>query len=383
MSSTPVSAGFLPLVDAAPLIVALELGFAEEEGLALSLTRAPSWSGLRDLLAFGQVDAASMLSPVPVASALGLGGLPARIDALMVTSLGGEAVAASLPLAAKMRMAGYSFDFADANAARDSLRAVGEPLRIGIPFPFSMHAELLYRWLGEAIDVHTVPPPMMADAVAAGDVDLFIVGEPWGSVAVERGVGQLLLPGTAIWPASPNKVLAMRHEQVEADPDLTGGLMRAVWRACRWLALPENRLATSEILARPAYLDLSSEIIERILSGRVVVSPDGEERSADRIVEFFSGCATFPWRSQAEWIGDRLAARHGLEPAAARRIAREVFRSDLYRQHLGPAGADLPAASSRLEGAVKERGLHPAAQGRVMLLPDAFFDRAIFDPDLR
>ena len=54
MTGVPVSAGFIPLVDAAPLIIAREIGFADEEGLALSLTRAPSWSTLRDMLAFGR-----------------------------------------------------------------------------------------------------------------------------------------------------------------------------------------------------------------------------------------------------------------------------------------------------------------------------------------
>ena len=42
MSATPLTLGFLPLVDSAPLIVADALGFAAEEGLALILLPAPS-----------------------------------------------------------------------------------------------------------------------------------------------------------------------------------------------------------------------------------------------------------------------------------------------------------------------------------------------------
>jgi NitT/TauT family transport system ATP-binding protein len=61
---TTLKLGFIPLVDAAPLIVAEEMGFAAEEGPALDLVRAPSWSALRDQLSFGRVDAAHMLSPV-------------------------------------------------------------------------------------------------------------------------------------------------------------------------------------------------------------------------------------------------------------------------------------------------------------------------------
>lgn len=360
MSLLPVTAGFLPLIDAAPLIIARELGFAEEEGLSLSLRRATSWSELRDLLAFCQLDAASLLSPISVAGALGLGGGATAFDALMVTSLGGEAIAFSDSIAGRL----HGVDMGSPAAIRDALPM---PLRIGVPFPFSIHAELIHCWLGEGIDVATVPPAHLPDAMAAGDLDLFIVGEPWATSAVERGVAAFIMPATAIWRAPPDKVLAMRHDRAEGDPDLTGRIMRAVWRACRWLAMPKNLPVASEIMAREAYLDLPADLIER---------------SMESGIQFFDGCATFPWRSQAEWIGARLAARHGLDVAKARSDAKAVFRTDLYRQHLGAAGADLPAASSRIEGAVSERGMYPASAGKVILLPDTFFDGSIFDPDL-
>ncbi|MCG6112987.1 MAG: ABC transporter substrate-binding protein, partial [Paracoccus sp.] len=71
--SDPMRLGYLPLTDAAPLIVAHELGFAAEEGLALELIRAGSWAQARDLLGTGAVDAAHMLVPMPIAQTLGLG----------------------------------------------------------------------------------------------------------------------------------------------------------------------------------------------------------------------------------------------------------------------------------------------------------------------
>ncbi|RYD87564.1 MAG: nitrate transporter, partial [Sphingomonadales bacterium] len=41
---TPLSIAFLPLTDSAPLIVARERGFAEAEGIALTLVRDTSWA---------------------------------------------------------------------------------------------------------------------------------------------------------------------------------------------------------------------------------------------------------------------------------------------------------------------------------------------------
>ena len=148
MSATTLSVGFIPLVDAAPLVLAQEMGFAAEEGITLDLRRAPSWSSLRDMLSFGKVEAAHMLSPVPIATALGLGGAGAPLSAVSVLSVNGNVIGISRALADRLRDAGHDFAFNDARAAGLALIAAsGAGLRIGVPFPFSMHAELVYYWL--------------------------------------------------------------------------------------------------------------------------------------------------------------------------------------------------------------------------------------------
>ena len=60
--------------------------------------------------------------------------------------------------------------------------------------------------------------------------------------------------------------------------------------------------------------------------------------------------------------------------------ARAVFRSDLFRAHLGPAGAEIPGASDKLEGSLDRPVVVAARSGHLILAPDAFFDGAIFDP---
>ena len=388
MIAAQLSVGFLPLVDAAPLIVAHEMGFAAEESIALDLRRAPSWSSVRDLLTFGRVEAAHMLSPVPVAAALGLGGTGTALSAVSVLSVNGNCIGVSNALAAKLRAHGHDFGFRDARAAGEALIAVcDQPLRLGVPFPFSMHAELLYYWLSalglpapQSVDIRTVPPSLMADALKAGEIDTFCVGEPWGSMAVENGVGTLLLPGNAIWKFAPEKVLAVRSDWAAAEPDLLGRLIRATWRAGRWLAEPGAPTLAAELLSRKEYLDLPPEILDRALTGRMVISPQGEERSVEGFVEFHRGAANFPWRSQAEWIGMQLAARTGLDRTTAARAARGVFRSDLYRDALSPTRADLPGASSKMEGALSEETAVASVGGRLFLGPDSFFDGRIFEP---
>lgn len=386
--SRPFHLAFVPLVDAAPLIVADALGFAEEEGLQFILHPAPSWAALRDMLALGQVDAAQMLAPMPVAAALGLMRGPVGYDALCVLNLNGNVIGVSNALAAKMRDAGHKFGFADARAAGLALLAAGGVLRIGVPFAFSMHAELVQYWLtalgaGRAtLDIRTVPPPRMAEALAAGEIDAFCVGEPWGSAAVAMGAGQLLLPGHAIWASAPEKVLATRAGWADENPKRAGAVLRAIWRAARWLGTGENHTIAAELLATFGGLGVAAETIERALTGRLVIDALGTERPVPDFIKFHAGAANFPWRSQAAWIGAALARRHGLDPMAATKTAMASFRCDLYRLHLREAGADLPGASEKLEGALAAPSAVPGERGQLILPADRFFDARIFDPNL-
>lgn len=384
---TRLRLGYVPLLDAAPLIVAHELGFAAEEGLALDLVRITAWAQSRDMLGAGVIDAAHMLVPMAIAQALGLGPRLPDFDLVMFLSHGGQVFAVNAQIEARLRQAGHPFDFADARAAGLALRhVVPDRLRVGVPFVFSTQFELTSHWLGacgfapEQVQVVTVPPPRMADAVAAGEVDAFCVGEPWTSFAVERSLAALLLPGPSIWRAAPEKALVLRRDFAETRPDTTGALMRAVWRAGRWLDDPDHRGSAAEILSRPEYLDLPSELAERGLTGKFMINSTGELREAPGFLAFNAGGASFPWKSIAALFASRIAARHGLDPQAAMDRAMARFRTDLYRQHLRAAGAGLPGASARLEGALAQDRTVPAEKGQMILRADRFFDGFTFEP---
>jgi len=390
MRTVSIPVAYMPLVDAAPVIVAQEMSFAEAEGISLDLVAAPSWSSLRDMLAFGRVDAAHMLSPVPVAMAARIGGMATELSAVSMLSMNGNVLGVGKTLEGRLRDRGFGFDFEDAVAAAEALAAVrDDKIVFGVPFPFSMHVELLHYWCertalsGGAVEIRTIPPPLMANALASGDVDAFFVGEPWGSVAVDEGAGALLLPGKAIWAAAPEKVLATRRAWADTEPDLVGRLMRAVWRAGRWLDRPESRLTASEILARKTYLDVSPELIDRALSGRLTVSSAGEVRHVPGFLRFHEGAANFPWRSQAKWMAARLTARHAPGQPMDLDALAAVYRTDLYRAHMAGSGADLPGASEKLEGAILGEMAVASTEGNLILPSDRFFDGSIFDPQPR
>ena len=375
MSDRVLNCGYLPLVDCAPLVIAKELGFAAEQGLDLNLVRQPSWSALRDMLALGHLDAAQMLSPMPVAMSIGQGGLPAQVDTLMVLSVNGTIFGVSNALAGDLG----DVAFGQADTLLQALKSRrSKPLRIGVPFHYSMHRLLLSYWTsvgdGLAIEEITVPPPRMADAVADGFVDAFWVGEPWGSVAVQQNVGQIMMTGADVWKFAPEKVLAARHEWVETNPDTARRLMRAVFLAAAWLDVPKNRTLAVEILARSEHLSMSPDLIDPALSGQIVAQLNCAPRPTERFVQFHKHAATFPWRSQAAWIASQLGA-----DAAGIQKAKSCFRSDLYRQFLDGVGADMPGASEKVEGALHYETAVASTSGHMILAPDAFFDGRAFD----
>ncbi|HUG61421.1 MAG TPA: ABC transporter substrate-binding protein, partial [Methylomirabilota bacterium] len=216
-----VRAGFLPLLDAAILVAAHERGFAEAEGIALTLVRDTSWANIRDRMAVGHFDVAHMLAPMPIAARLGLLPMPLDVVAPMALGLGGNAVTVSESLARTMVEQGWSPGL-DAEAAGRAVaaavrsragRGLGR-LTIAVVHPYSGHNYDLRYWLAASgvhpdrdVDIVVLPPPSMPEALASGRLDAFCVGEPWNSVAVDAGVGVIVTSKASIWRSSPEKVL--------------------------------------------------------------------------------------------------------------------------------------------------------------------------------
>lgn len=375
MSGTVLNCGYVPLVDCAPLVIAAELGFAADEGLTLNLVKQPSWSALRDMLALGHLDVAQMLSPLPIAMTLGLSGMQTAIDCLMVLSVNGTVFGVSNEIASALG----EVPFGEAAALRDRLAGLDQaPLRIGVPFPFSMHRLLLSYWAGSNPNVKfeavTIPPPRMADAVSEGQVDAFWVGEPWGSAIVHRGLGRILMTGRDVWGFAPEKVLATRHDWVEAHADETRRLMRAIFHAARWLDADKNKPLAVEILGRSEHLNLTADIIDPAVTGFITPAQSEPPIAVDRFLVFHAHAASFPWRSQAALIADQL----GADSAGVAR-AKQCFRADLFRANLGPIGVDLPGASEKIEGSMRYETAVASTRGHMILAQDAFFDGKTHD----
>lgn len=388
---TPLSIAFLPLTDSAVLVAAHEMGFAREAGIALDLVRTESWATVRDRLVYGQVQAAHMLAPLAIAVTLGLSQHPAAIAAPFKLSLNGNALTMSNAFAAALdpdRTRRVNDPLA---AAHDFAAAIGLHHRkpvVGIVHRFSSHALMLRYWLGSAgidpdrdLALRVLPPSLMAEALRAGEIDGFTAGEPWSSVAVAEGLGEIVAIGSRIWQRGVEKVLAMRADWMEANPELVDRLLVALSHAAAWCDDPANRQELAKLLARPEYVGQPVERLMPALSGKMIVRAGDAPVEIPDFMLFHREAAAFPWRSQALWIYSQLVRwRQVKADKKTERLAADVFRSDVYRRALAHAGQPMPGASMKLEGALSAPTGVGSHHGALTLGPDRFFDERVFDP---
>lgn len=345
---TRVRIGYMPLADCAPVVMASVLGFDEAYGIKFELRRELSWTGMRDRLAGGGIDAAHVLYGLLLGLQMGIGTRASQVAVLMNLNRNGQGITLSRALAAKAPDATALARLVHGGALRPSF---------GHTFPTGNHAMFLYYWLAAAgIDpfehckLVTVPPGQMAASLAAGHLDGFCAGEPWGQRALREGAGLPAVSSEEIWPDHPGKVLGTSADFAAANPNTCRAMVAALLAAARWLdASGANREAAAEVLASPGYVNAGRDLLQHCLAGR-----PGQAQAADgwrghNGLHFFAGgAASFPWLSDGMWFLTQQR-RWGLlraDPAYAA-IAREVSRIDLYRDAAAMAGVDLPDASMR------------------------------------
>jgi NitT/TauT family transport system ATP-binding protein len=390
-----ITAGFMPLFDSAVLVAAGELGFAAREGIELTLHRETSWANVRDRIAIGHFHLAHMLGPMPLACNLGLTPLASETIVPFSLGLGGNCVTISNAAWEGMAAHGAVADLDPARAGaalgaliRERAAAGRDPLRFAVVHPHSGHNYELRYWLAACgidperqIEIVIVPPPFMADALAAGRIDGYCVGEPWNSASVAAGTGHIVTVKAQIWRNSPEKVIGVRKAWADENPEALAALLRALHHSARWCQDPANHGELAAVMAQPGILGLPPAVQMPILTGHLQLG-GGAELDIDDFFVPFDKAANFPWKSHALWYYTQMVRwGHVAHTPDNLAIARDCYRPDLYRSALKPLGVALPGANSKVEGALRLATAVGATGAGLVLGPDGFFDGQIFDPD--
>ncbi|WP_420468391.1 CmpA/NrtA family ABC transporter substrate-binding protein [Panacagrimonas sp.] len=300
-----VRIGMLPLADAAPFLVARELGLFKGQGLDVTLCVEASWAGIRDKLALGQIDAAQLLAPMPLAANLGADRLGVPMETALALSRNGNSITVSAPLYAQMDAAG-----ADPAAAGRALRRVVERDRaagrgrrvFAHVFPFSTHHYLLRDWLATAgidpdrdVRLVVIPPSQVLQHLREHRIDGCCVGAPWGMAAELEGVGRRLLATHTIRPGCAEKVLGVTRTWAAHNPAAHLAMVAALIEAGRWLELPGHRADAAQMLIDARLLATPAESV------RAALSDDGADPLGPQFI-FGAGQTLQPHHDDARWF---------------------------------------------------------------------------------
>lgn len=356
--------GFIKLTDMAPLAIAQEKGFFEDEGLYVTLQPQANWKVLLDGVISGQLDGAHMLAGQPLAATIGYG-TKAHVVTPLSMDLNGNAITVSNKVWAEMKPGlalgadgkpVHPISAAALRPAVEASEAEGRPFNMGMVFPVSTHNYELRYWLAAGglnpgyyspddtsgqIDAEVLlsvtPPPQMPATLEAGTISGYSVGEPWNQAAVFKGVGVPVITDADIFADNPEKVFGLTEDFVEANPNTTLALTKALIRAVEWLDADggANRAEAVEILSRPEYVGADAAVIANSMTGTFEFEK-GDRRPAPDFNVFFRKNASYPFYSDAVWTLTQMR-RWGQIPEAKPdawydETAKSVYKPEIYEE---------------------------------------------------
>lgn len=336
--SAPLRVGFLALTDAAPFVVAHELGLFARQQIRVELRREIGWATIREKIIYGELEAAHAPAPMLWSAHLGLGCPPCEVLTALVLNLNGNAITLSRAL--------WEAGVRDGATLREHARnrRSRQLLTFGVVFPFSSHHLLLRNWLRAAgldpdrdVRIVVVPPAQMFRNLNARTIDGFCAGEPWNTLAVRENVGWCPTWSAALEPGHVEKVVMVTRRFAEQRAAEHAALIRALAEAAIWCDEPQHREQLGEMLAGATYLNLPSRVTAPALLGKFDCGNDRVE-SVPEFLVFHRGDAGVPSVEKARALHHALAAADLLPASAANdsELPRQLFREDLHRQILPP-----------------------------------------------
>lgn len=358
--------GFIKLTDMAPLAIAKEKGFFEEEGLFVSVEAQSNWKNVLDRVIDGQLDGSHMLAGQPIAAGAGFG-RQAELVTPFSMDLNGNGITVSNDVWSKMKpnvptgADGKPIHPIKADALKPVItdyKNSGKPFKMGMVFPVSTHNYEIRYWLAAAgihpgmytadnvqgqIDAEVLlsvtPPPQMPATLEAGTIYGYCVGEPWNQQAVFKGIGVPVTTNYDIWKNNPEKVFVMTKKFVDENPNTAIAVTKALIRAGKWLDEPSNREEAVKILSMSQYVGAPEEVLANSMTGTFEFEK-GDKRDMPDFNVFYKYNATYPFYSDGIWFLTQMR-RWGQIPDAKSAAWYGETIKDIYRPDIWKKAADI------------------------------------------
>ncbi len=335
LEKTDLKIGFIPITCATPIIMSEPLGFYKKYGLNAEVVKMPSWGAVRDSAIAGELDAYHMLAPMPIAMTLGLGSASFGVKLASIENINGQAITVANRHKGKV------------NGPADFKGFV-----MGVPFPYSMHNLLLRYYLATGgldpdvdVKIRPVPPPDSIAQIVSGDIDAYLMPDPFNQRAVFEEVGFIHKLTKDLWPNHPCCAFAASDQWIDANPNTFRALNKSIIEAAGYASDPQNRPEIAKAISERAFLNQPTEVVEAVLTGKF---DDGNGNTLD--VPDRIGFDPYPWQSFANWISSQLV-RWDLQGDGKAKTAlegkydeagKDIFLTDLARELASELGQAPP-----------------------------------------
>jgi nitrate/nitrite transport system substrate-binding protein len=388
--------GFIKLTDMAPLAIAYEKGFFEDEGLYVTLEAQANWKVLLDREISGELDGAHMLAGQPLGATIGYGTKADIITAFSMDLNGNgitvsnevmEKLKAKLPKQADGKPV-HPIKAEYLKAVVDDYKKEGKPFKMGMVFPVSTHNYELRYWLASGgmnpgyyapakgdtagtisadVLLSVTPPPQMPSTMEAGTIYGYCVGEPWNQQAVFKGIGAPVITDYEIWKDNPEKVFGVTQEWNDKYPKTHKAVVKAMIRAAYWLDADndKNRPEAAKIISNSAYVGADYKVIANSMTGTFEYEK-GDVRKVPDFNVFFRYNATYPYYSDAIWYLTQMR-RWGqiaeYKPDSwYMDTAKKVYRPDIFAAAAKELIAEGKMKASDFPDFAKETGFKPVTK---------------------
>jgi nitrate/nitrite transport system substrate-binding protein len=320
--------GFIKLTDCAPLIIAKEKGFFEDEDLYVKLEAQANWKTLMDRVIDGELDGSHMLAPAPLGHTAGLL-TKSNIVVPYVMSVNGAGISVSTEVWEKMKpqvptqedgLPAHPISAAAMKPVVDEFKNQGKSFKMAMTYPVGTHNYALRYWLAAGginpgyytatdtngmteaeVQLSVTPPPQMPAVLQAGTVNGICVGDPWHKQVVEKGVGVPVTSSLFTQSGINDKVFGVTKEWADANPNTLRAVTKALIRAGKWLdADVKNRDEAAKILSKPEYVGANYEVIQQTLTGTFEYEK-GDKRPEQDWFVFNRNFASYPYYSDGIW----------------------------------------------------------------------------------
>lgn len=343
LEKTSLRIGFIPITCATPIIMSEPLGFYEKYGFKAEVVKMPSWGAVRDSAIAGELDAYHMLAPMPIAMTLGLGSASFGVKLASIENINGQAIT----IANKYK--------GQVNGPADF-----KGFTMGVPFPYSMHNLLLRYYLATGgldpdvdVQIRPVPPPDSIAQLVAGDIDAYLMPDPFNQRAVYEEAGFIHMLTKDLWPGHPCCAFAASDEWIDTNPNTFRALNKSIIEATDYARNPANRVEIAAAISERAFLNQPVEVVEAVLTGNFD-DGNGNTFSVPDRIDF----DPYPWQSFANWISSQLVrwdlqgdglAGTTIPDQGYDNVGKEIFLTDLARELATELGQTPPDDIYRTE----------------------------------